>query len=259
MQHQRDVAAVAAGATSVVASLAFGADPAAVGTWFMSAVDSMMTRIQVSYAQNRDSAMRFVQRHAALNGARVSAVPGLLDEARLRERLRITGPVGFKAAIGSGQSTDEALRHMATRMSGVADEMVRNGDRDVITGTARHGQGIVGWRRRLSGRSCGFCAMLASRGAVYVDRQRATIAKDGTAYHPHCHCWAEPLYTHQQEPPEVRQLQRQWQRVTAGESGDDAARAWRRHWESVDPDDDPEPRTPDTTFPEFTIAPAVAT
>ncbi|HEX3307208.1 MAG TPA: ADP-ribosyltransferase, partial [Streptosporangiaceae bacterium] len=190
-----------------------------------------MSRIQSGYATNRNSSLAYLTRHAALNGAMVQPVPGSLDVAAIRKRLEIVGPIGFKSAIARGADTEEATRAMATQMAGVADEAVRNGDRDVITQSARFGRGVVGWRRRLSGKSCGFCAMLASRGAVYVNRKAATVAKDGMAYHPHCHCWAEPLYTRQQEPPQVRQLQRQWQRVTAGHSGKDAQRVWRQHWE----------------------------
>jgi ADP-ribose pyrophosphatase len=220
---------------SIVASAALGADPAAIATWYWGVVDGLISRIQAGYAINRNSAMQYLTRHGALHGAQVQPVPGSLDVARLRKRLEITGPIGFKSAIAGGQDTDEALRHMATNMSGVADEAVRNGDRDVITRTATSGRGVVGWRRRLSGRACGFCSMLASRGAVYVNRASATVAKDGMAFHPHCHCWAEPLYREQREPAEVQRLQAQWRRITAGHSGKDAQRAWMRHWDRATP------------------------
>src|SRR5262249_40357188 len=80
----------------------------------------------------------------------------------------------------------DALKNMATNMAGVADEQVRNGDRDVVMRTARYGKGVVGWRRRLSGRACGFCAMLASRGSVYTSRQSAGLTKTNEPFHPHC-------------------------------------------------------------------------
>lgn len=232
LQHQRDIATIAGGVTSVVISAALGADPMAIGTWYWGAVDGLISRIQVGYAQTRRSAMSYLPRHAALSGADIEMRPGSLEVGRLRERLRIVGPVGFKQSIAAGQDTDQAIRNMSTRMAGVADETVRDGDRDVIQETALHGRGVVGWRRRLAGRGCGFCSMLASRGAVYVSERRAAVAKDGTRYHEHCRCWAEPLYQREQEPASVRLLQRQWTRVTAGHSGRDAQRVWRRHWES---------------------------
>jgi hypothetical protein len=73
--------------------------------------------------------------------------------------------------------------------------------------------------------------MLASRGAVYHSEASAARTRDGQRYHDHCRCSPEPLYAHEQEPAEVRELQRQWQRVTAGHSGNGAVRAWERHWE----------------------------
>lgn len=233
-RHQRDIATIAGGVTSVVISTALGADPLAISTWYWGVVDGLITRIQVGYAQSRQSALQYLPRHAALSGAGpLQVVPGSLDVGRIRERLRIVGPVGFKSSIAAGADTDEAIRAMATRMAGVADEAVRDGDRDVVEQTALRGRGVVGWRRRLGAGACGWCAMLASRGAVYVSKQRATASKRGTRYHPHCRCWAEPLYRHEEEPRDVRLLQRQWERVTAGHSGDDAIRAWNRHWRSL--------------------------
>lgn len=224
--HQKDVATVAGGVASAVIATAMGADPAAISFWFSAALDGLLTRIQAGYALNRRSAMGYLPQHGALNGVAVSPVPSSLDIGSTRSRLEITGPVAFKKAIAAGIDQQQALRSMATQMSGVADELVRNGDRDVIIQTMmRRGHGVVGYRRRLVGKSCGFCAMLASRGAVY-SAETVTFRS-----HAHCRCFPEPLYRHQQEPPEVQRLQRQWRRVTAGKSGNDAMRTWRRHWE----------------------------
>jgi len=85
---------------------------------------------------------------------------------------------------------------------------------------------VAGFRRVTSGSPCAFCSMLASRGAVYSRRGADFQAHDG------CSCSPEPVWEHEQEPPEVVELQRQWREVTAGKSGKDALRAWRRHVES---------------------------
>lgn len=235
LAHQREIATIAGGVTSVVVSVAMGADLASISTWYWGVIDGLLTRIQIGYAQSRNSAMSFLPRHAALAGAPrpLELVPGSLDTAALRKRLEIVGPIGFKRAIAAGRSEEDALRAMATNMAGVADEAVRNGDRDVVEMTARHGRGIVGWRRRIGARACGFCAMLASRGAVYSSKAVATYSQRGERYHPHCHCWAEPVYRGEPDPPEVWQLRHQWERVTAGHGGQDAIRVWRRHWETV--------------------------
>ncbi len=235
-QHQREVSGIAGGVASVVAATAMGADPAAIGTWYWGVIDGLISRVQMGHAQARRSAMEFLPRHAALSGAgAIQMAPASSDVAAVRKSLEVTGPVAFKTAIGAGADTDQAIRSMATQMSGAAQRHVRAGDRDTVERTAVYGQGVVGWRRVLVGKSCGFCAMLASRGSVYVNQKRASFRGDGNAYHDHCDCYAEPLYSHQEEPAYVRQLQRQWVRVTAGKSGRDARIAWRRHWDRVSP------------------------
>lgn len=225
IEHQKDVAGVAGGVASAVINTAMGADPAAISTWFFAALDGLMARIQAGYALNRRSTMGYLPQHGALNRVTVSPIPGSLDIGSTRSRLGITGPVAFKNAISAGLGEEQALRSMATQMSGVADELVRNGDRDVIMNTIRRGKGLVAYRRRLAGKSCGFCSMIASRGAVY------TAETSTFRTHPHCRCWAEPLYRHEREPIEVQRLQRQWRRVTSGKSGAAAQREWRKHWE----------------------------
>jgi len=232
LQHQRDLATIAGGVTSVVATTALGGDPAAISTWYFGVVDGLLARIQAGHAQARRSSTEFLRKHAAMNGVDLTPVPASLDMTRARTSLRVTGPVAFKTAIASGLDEDQALRSMATQMAGSSQRLVLAGDRDTFEQTLLGDKGIIGWRRRLAGKSCGFCAMLASRGAVYVTRKSASVGRDGLAFHDHCHCWPEPMYSHEQEPADVRKLQRQWNRVTAGTSGRDARVAWRNHWEN---------------------------
>jgi len=231
LQHQRDLATIAGATTSVVASVAMGADPATISTWYFGVVDGLLARIQAGHAQARLSSTQFLQKHAAMNGVDLTPVPASLNMERARTSLRVTGPVAFQTAMRAGQDEEQAIRSMATQMAGSSQRLVMAGDRDTFEQTLNAGKGVIGWRRRLAGRSCGFCAMLASRGAVYETRKSATQAKDGLAFHDHCNCWAEPMYKHETEPPEVRLLQRQWRNVTAGKRGGGAARAWRQHWE----------------------------
>lgn len=69
-------------------------------------------------------------------------------------------------------------------LKGTATRSVFSGSRDtVITNTNREG---VRWARHASANACGFCRMLATRGAVY--RSQALAKKS----HDHCHCLAVP-------------------------------------------------------------------
>ena len=230
--HRRELSAIGAAVTSGVFSLALGADPFAIDLWFTSALDGLITKVVSGHAQARRSTVGYLTQHAALSGHSVRPVPASIDMGQVRTSLRVTGPVAFKTAIGNGASHSMAVESMARQLSGSSSRLALGGDRDTFDATLRSPRGgIVGYRRRLGGRGCGFCSMLASRGAVYHSEASAARTRDGQRYHDHCRCSPEPLYVREQEPPEVRELQRQWQRVTAGHHGNGAVRAWERHWE----------------------------
>lgn len=53
----------------------------------------------------------------------------------------------------------------------------------------------VGWARRLTGaENCGFCVMLASRGAVYKSEHSAKYRSDMRRFHDGCDCEVVPVY-----------------------------------------------------------------
>lgn len=77
---------------------------------------------------------------------------------------------------------------MVNRLAAGSSRHIKQASRDLVQRTADHNN--VRWARRLSGReNCAFCAMLASRGAVYT-RQTVTSTGDGRRYHDHCDCTA---------------------------------------------------------------------
>lgn len=60
--------------------------------------------------------------------------------------------------------------------------------RDTVTANTRRDPDAVGWRRETSGASCGFCRLLAGKGAIY----KASTAR--FAAHDHCGCTAAPVF-----------------------------------------------------------------
>lgn len=72
--------------------------------------------------------------------------------------------------------------------------------RDTITTNTRNDPAAVGWRR-VTNNCCGFCSMLARRGAVY----REATAR--FASHPHCDCSAEPVFVGGDTGPEASVMQ----------------------------------------------------
>lgn len=71
----------------------------------------------------------------------------------------------------------------------MVEEVFHGGRRQVID-TVRDDPVALGWYRVTDGDPCAFCALLASRGAVYKTQQSASFGA-----HPSCGCSAEPAFT----------------------------------------------------------------
>jgi hypothetical protein len=94
----------------------------------------------------------------------------------------------------------------------------------------------IGWARMLTGpKSCGFCAMLASRGPVYRSDKSAMFrgGASADAYHDGCDCVA--VLVRKGVPWEGQQshkvLEKLWEATGGKFSGKDARNAFRREWD----------------------------
>lgn len=78
---------------------------------------------------------------------------------------------------------DEVIEIFRDRMVSAMGRHARGASRDLVLATARTNK--MAWARELAGaENCGFCAMLASRGAVYSKKSVRFQA------HDHCDCTA---------------------------------------------------------------------
>lgn len=83
---------------------------------------------------------------------------------------------------------DQVKLVMANRLIAGAARHSKQASRDLVQRTAD--KNSMRWARQLTGaENCVFCAMLASRGAVYT-KQTVTSTGDGRRYHDHCDCTA---------------------------------------------------------------------
>lgn len=154
------------------------------------------------------------------------------DERERHERGSVTLE-GFDEALAAvNDSADEALRR--------ADAEADNADADSKLPRLRP----VGWARVLQGRwSCGFCIMLAARGAVYSSADAAQLVaaeagkksreggflsrrartelrkRNPRAFHEHCDCIVVPVFDPENWSgrAEQQRLQDFYQRVMAAE------------------------------------------
>lgn len=82
---------------------------------------------------------------------------------------------------------DKALALSLSRLSQVVQPEIAKPYRSTILGNRRQDPEAIGWQRVTNG-GCGFCRMLAARGAVYKE------ATTRFASHPKCHCTAQPVF-----------------------------------------------------------------
>lgn len=154
---------------------------------------------------------------------------------------------------------DAVMRDAGATAASAADREAQRGGRNLIAGYAQADRAVVGWARVTDADPCWWCAMLASRGAIYRSQWRAGFSgqtrrgarrpdrmPDGwedwppdrlagweaeqglNRFHDNCHCTIVPVYSRDGWVPEVSA---QWRRLytdsTRGLAGPAARRAFR--------------------------------
>lgn len=198
-----------------------------------------MALVAAAWAVVRNMGSRYLVEHGLIEGVTVDPTLATWVTDRALASLTATGPAKFKAHIAGGGSPESALKTMTSTLGGSTERLVMAGQRETVSATVRDSADIVGWRRVTDGDPCAFCAMLASRGAVYESRE--TVGRQANSqfvgeglfkFHDGDGCTAEPLYEDEDEPQSVLDLEQEWLDVTADSSGPEKLRAWRRYWDA---------------------------
>jgi hypothetical protein len=140
------------------------------------------------------------------------------------DALNVIRGAGLSGIINSRQrgfSPQAAARNGLVKVLGATTRLVLGGGRDTIIESVGADTQTAHWQRVTSGEPCAFCAMLATRGAVF------TADTADFEAHDHCSCSAEAAYEGSAMPLTSQALRSQWDTVTAGLSGDDAINAFR--------------------------------
>lgn len=96
----------------------------------------------------------------------------------------------LRELIGAGVDPVEAVRRVGKAHTREMVEYALDGGRNTIINTVQSDRRALGWYRVTDADPCAFCALLASRGAVYKSQQSASFGS-----HPSCGCTAEPAFT----------------------------------------------------------------
>jgi hypothetical protein len=170
-----------------------------------------------------------------------------LSEDRVDANLNATGIASYKKAIRAGQTPERALDTMAVNLSGSATTLMLEGGRRVIHDAVLGDEDAIGWARITDPDPCAFCAMLASRGAVYHSRMTAggtankRFVGDGMfKFHNHDACVAKPIFDPDDEALRVAdELYDRWLKVTRAAPGMKMIDSWTQYWNGLDPADKP--------------------
>ena len=150
------------------------------------------------------------------------------DEA-VATSLVVTGPVAIRSSLARGVPERTAIDRALASSTRAALRHALNGGRDTIVASLRSDPKAVGFARVTSSRPCAFCAMLASRGAVYLSEASAAFR-----CHDGCHCQPEPAYSlDAPPPPRAADYARLWTTATAGLSGQEAVAAFRAAYDAA--------------------------
>lgn len=109
----------------------------------------------------------------------------------------------------------------------LADKVVDTGRREMEAAIEADPQ-TTRFMRVVKPGCCAFCALTATRGAVYKSAETAGAVKE---YHPGCRCQIVPAFGRYEFSDTVREAKALYDRVTKDASGRGKARAFRRAWE----------------------------
>lgn len=156
-----------------------------------------------------------------------------VDVDEILEELGSTTRSVMKASVKRGDSKSTTVARGEVAAVARARTLVADGGRDALLKAVEMGKGPIGYCRVVDADPCPFCAMLASRGAVYRSDAfvgGARFTGDGKfKVHDGCDCGLEPVYAGKGKlnlPGRAEQYAREWAEIASGRENPEAV--WRR-------------------------------
>lgn len=172
-------------------------------------------------AASRTLAARFYKAQRAAAGL---AAPFTVIPAALTPLPQVGSAVDW--ATRGLWATEPDIASAQTLVRGAAEKMVLDVGRDTIVNNVHRDRKALGWVRVTEPDPCAFCALLATRGAVYRGRGA------GFPAHDHCRCHADPIFTAYEPSAEVREWQKLYRDSTTGGNAARTRREWRRAFDA---------------------------
>lgn len=224
-------------------------DPAVIERWVAAVVPLILREQLRSAAQGALFANTMRAIETGVNDGFIFEPQVPADaEGRIRTSLIVTGPVALQkrlekisgADISPAEAralTDAALDLTGAGAAGSAARHVQSGGRESIRAGTTKDPVALGYVRITRADPCFFCALLASRGAVYKSDsfEESDSGFDGPGNfkaHDSCGCSLKPLY--RRDDPLLdrsKAFSELYATSTAGKSGPAALLAFRRAYE----------------------------
>lgn len=113
---------------------------------------------------------------------------------------------------------DVNLAPILTNIQGVAEKATLDTSRELLIDAVHQDKEARAWARVPEAGCCSFCALLATRGAVYSEETA------GFEAHDHCRCHVEPVFTQYEPSAQIREWDGLYKTSVAGVHGSEAAR-----------------------------------
>jgi hypothetical protein len=208
-------------------------DPSTM-TDFLVAVQSVVSKYGLISGVRAASFYTSMRQASGIPGSYiVKSAPVVADKVDASTRWAVSGLWQPSETGIVGAPDVEALQGKAkgpalTNLQAVTEKNVLDIGRNTILDAIKSDRKARGWAREVGPGACSFCAMLATRGAVYKSEETASFEA-----HDHCHCIAVPTFTAYEPTAQVREWQQLYKESTKGVRGSANMRnAFRQAYES---------------------------
>lgn len=167
-------------------------DPEALNASFPTYARAARLVIEANRSKSTKLAVAYLDSFRRAEGAvkpLTAARAAELAEARALTSLTVTGPVRVYQSLRAGRPIETAMRDALVSSTGAVVRHTLNAGRETVLDTVRRDDEAYGFARVTDGNPCAFCAMLASRGAVYKSEESGSFE-----CHDKCGCGVEPVY-----------------------------------------------------------------
>lgn len=209
-----------------------------------SAVDSWLASMipLVQVFRDRSEALSIVYydgvRELTDAGGRAPRVNGdTLVPEQIETALRVTGVIEVVEALKRGETPEKALERGQTAAEGAAQRQALSGGRSYLDRVYTADSTRLAWYRVTQEGCCSWCAMQASRGAVFRedswDDSDARFTGEGDVKgHDNCRCTKGFVTLGSKSPDFNESMRSMWNTTTKGLSGREARNAFRRAYEA---------------------------